>query len=83
MKVEIEINDLNTLMSALSIGIKFISDEAFATFVGCEQNTITQALFEKYKEKDSDRQYDLLKDRFNELVSLYRQLEEVEKNGAR
>ena len=79
MKVELNINNLNTLLSALSIGIVFLNNQHSSLLLGCNRSSIIEDLFEKYEISDEEKQLKILKDRFNELKDIYMQLLEVEK----
>ena len=76
MKVELEIKDLNTILSALSIGLKFLGKQAFASFIGIELDPIIEEFFKIYDIANADEslQTAILKERFNDLQKLYYQL---------
>ena len=80
-KLNITVNDLNTFISAISIAVNLLGQQASAIMLGCQENGLIYDFFKKYNITDYKEQEKILRERFNELIFVYNQLLEIEKRN--
>ena len=78
-KLNITVNDLNIFISAMSIATNLLGQQASTVMLGCQENSLIYDFFKKYNITDYKEQGKVLRERFNELIFVYNQLLEIEK----
>lgn len=79
MKVTIDINNKDVVLSGLSHCLYTYGKVIKAVFLGVEYPYIFDELFEKVGlDDDIDKQVDYLRERYNSIKSIFEQLDKIE-----